>query len=262
VAVVHDVAQVTSGTTISDFSVTVGNNPNRCAYVSLHADTVPDPDPGITGSVGGVNLTQVAVLGIIVGTGFRFVWVGRVTQASGLSTGSLTVVINNEPATVNKAVIINVFYNVDQSTPDDGALTEQSSATSSSINVTPAAGDAVYSAISCDGGSTNGVISSANLTQPANGAGPGTGFASRTGYILSGAGGTIAADWAWVAAGSQAHSHIALNINQAITGRTTKNTRSTPLGDNIGMGFQMAPIRREAFVMNRSRIFVPARYAA
>jgi hypothetical protein len=212
-AVAFDDASVTSGTTISDFSHTCTGS-DLCLYVFVMADTIPDPSPGVAVTYNGVALTQIAEVGIIVGTGFRYNSLHRLVNPA---TGSNTVAVANEPATVNKAVIALSFTGVDQADPDDAPVTHESSAqTCTDVTVSSAIGDMVLSGIAVDGGGTNAVIASSNLTQDANGAGPGTGFASRTGYIDGDT--SIVPNWDWTAAGNQNHSHIGVNINAAAGG--------------------------------------------
>jgi hypothetical protein len=210
-AVLFDNASNTSGTTIVDFAHECTGS-NLCLYVFVMADTIADPDPNVSVTFNGDAMDPIITVGIVSGTGFRFNSLHRLVNPD--TGGAFDIAVANEPATVNKAVIALSFTGVDQADPDDAPVTHESSALLCTDVVVPSAvGDMVLSGIAVDGGSTNAVITSSNLTQDADGAGPGTGFASRTGYIVGAT--SITPNWDWTASGSQPHSHIGINIRAA-----------------------------------------------
>jgi hypothetical protein len=212
-AVDHDSAEVDSGTGTSlghDHTGPVGTH--NCAVAFVHVDTIIDPAPSLVVTADGTPLAPLFEVGVIIGTGFRY------CSGWGLAIGSLAGVIpfavsGLPAAAVQKAFITHLLTGVDQVTPFDGVDVEELSAQSSALIIPTSLDDLVMAAISVDGGSTNAVIASTNLTQPANSAGPGIGFASRTGFANHSS--FVTADWIWTAAGNQPFSAGAFNVRAA-----------------------------------------------
>jgi hypothetical protein len=155
------------------------------------------------------------------------------------------------------ALAVKVFAGVatssaDDQTPVGNATTGQGTIAPGSL--TPSVNDTlvVTSAMCSDGQSLASINGGFTIgpSVPATGSNFGCGIA----YLIQTT--ATAANPTWTLSGSSTY-QAAMNANFKAAagggGRTTKNTRSAPLGTEVGMGFRMSA---------KSRIYVPARMAA
>lgn len=237
-----------SSFTYTSFAVS-GTNPVILVWIGLDSTTATVSSVAV--SAGLTAGTPVEVKTQRFNASYSSIW--AIPAPSG--TGTITVTLSASVPWQSNAELMS---GADQTTPCPGADSVSAGAETTSQSLTPAnltANDASYmgAASTVAGnptGITGGTATYTNGTTSVN---------AQTGYRLGT--GALVANWD----DSSDQASVAVRVMAAAGGggRTTKNTRSAPLGTDVGMGWQMRGGRPgEAYARTRSHIYVPSRYAA
>ena len=227
----------TNATSVTISSLTVGNNANRLLIVGIAAWDGNTADSVVSSVSWNGSTTGFAEVITAVGPGAS-------TNRSSIwrliapTAATASVVVTVAAATAELGANALSAYDVNQTTPLGTAVTDENTTTTATVTVSDAADDdLVYDAVYISASSLANVAAGAGQTERMNSA-----ITAGSQGCASTQLGSVSGDvMSWTFTGSFSEwvqTAVALKA-AAAGGRTTKNTRSWPLGVEIGMGWQM-----------------------